>query len=99
MVILLFCSFFVSLLFAVFCIRLARGHAKRYDEAKPQRFHAGDVPRVGGVGVLAGAVAGWLVAAIAGAFGIRLNIDVDWAFAWPWAVLVLPAVLGGCMKT
>lgn len=95
MVVLLLCSFFVSLLSAVFCIRLARGHAKRYDEAKPQRFHAGDVPRLGGVGVLAGVAAGWLVAALAGAFGIRLNIEVDWAFAWPWAVVVIPAVLGG----
>lgn len=95
MVVLLFCSFFVSLLSAVFCIRMARGHAKRYDEAMPQRFHAGDVPRVGGVGVLAGAIAGWLVAALAGAFGIRLNIEVDWAFAWPWVVVVLPAVMGG----
>ena len=95
MVLLIFISFAVSVLLGIFFIRGARQHARGYGAFKPQRFHAGDVPRVGGMGVLAGAAAGWLAAAIAGAFGGRLNVQVDGAFAWPWAVLVLPAVLGG----
>lgn len=95
MVVILLFSFFVSLLCAVFCIRMARGHAKHYDQAKPQRFHAGDVPRVGGVGILAGVTAGLVVAIIGDAFGNRLNIQVDWAFAWPLVIVLLPAVLGG----
>jgi UDP-GlcNAc:undecaprenyl-phosphate/decaprenyl-phosphate GlcNAc-1-phosphate transferase len=95
MVILLVSSFLVSLLSTVFFIRWAHGHARHYDEAKPQRFHAGDIPRLGGVGIFAGVAIGWLVAAVAGSVGIRLNIQVDRAFAWPWVIVVLPAVLGG----
>ncbi len=95
MVILLFCSFVVSLLSALFFIRTTRDHAQHYDQAKPQRFHAGEVPRLGGAGVLAGVVAGWVVAAIASATGIALNVQVDWAFALCWVIVVLPAVAGG----
>ena len=95
MVILLCSSFFVALLSALFFIRWTRDHAKHYDEGKVQRFHAGDVPRVGGLGVLAGVATGWLVAAASDTYGARLNIDVDWTFALSWAVAVIPAVLGG----
>ena len=35
-------------------IRWARKHATAYDQNLPQRFHLGDVPRIGGVALLAG---------------------------------------------
>lgn len=95
MVILVVCSFLVSLLSALCFIRTKRKHSRHYDQAKPQRFHAGDVPRLGGVGILAGASIGWLVAAIAQATGIGLNVRVNWAFALLWISLLLPAVMGG----
>ena len=95
MVILLFSSFVVSLLSALFFIRATRDHAQHYDYAKPQRFHAGDVPRVGGSAILAGVIVGWLAAATAGSLGSGINVQVNWAFALSWVVVVLPAALGG----
>ena len=48
MVFLFSLSFIVAMFVAMLVIRGARGHAGRYGYAKPQRFHAGDVPRLGG---------------------------------------------------
>jgi UDP-GlcNAc:undecaprenyl-phosphate GlcNAc-1-phosphate transferase len=95
---LLLCSFFVAFSAAVLVIRMPLRHAEQYDDAKPQRFHTGDVPRIGGVCVFAGCVCGWLLAVLAGAFGHRLNISIDWVFVVPWIVVLLPAVLGGAYE-
>lgn len=40
-------------------IRFGRRHGVRYDAGLPQRFHAGDVPRLGGIGMLAACIVGW----------------------------------------
>lgn len=95
MVTLIVCSFIMSLLTAVLFIRKARGHARRYDNSKPQRFHAGDVPRLGGAGIFAGVTAGWLAAVFFGASGVNLNVQISGIFALSWVVLVIPAVIGG----
>lgn len=98
MVFLILVGFVASLLVSVLCMRWAHGHARRYDVAKPQRFHVGEVPRLGGVGVLAGLFAGWLAAALSGLFGWSFNSQVSWATALSWMALVLPAVLGGVFE-
>ena len=95
MVLLLAISFGLALLVTIFCIRGARGHAASYDASKPQRFHRGDIPRLGGVGILAGVSAGWIGAALADAVGDPVNASVNWKFAGSWMLIVLPAVLGG----
>jgi UDP-GlcNAc:undecaprenyl-phosphate/decaprenyl-phosphate GlcNAc-1-phosphate transferase len=94
-VLLIAISFVVSLVVAVFVIGRARRRTPKYDASKPQRFHAGDIPRTGGIGILLGLLAGWFAAALADSMGDQLNSQVGWSFAWPWAIAVLPAVLGG----
>ena len=59
MVFLFSLSFIVAMFVAMLVIRGARGHAGRYGYAKPQRFHAGDVPRLGGLAIFAGLVWAW----------------------------------------
>ena len=98
MLVLLLCSFFVAFIAAVFAIRMQLQHAEQYDGAKPQRFHAGDVQRIGGVCVLAGVVSGWLLAVTAVAASDPLNISMDGAFVWHWIVVLIPAVLGGAYE-
>ena len=78
---LLFCSFVVSLLFALLFIRPTRDNAHHYDQSKPQRFRIGEMPRVGGGAIFAGVVAIWLLAALAGAIGIGTNVQIDQSFA------------------
>ncbi len=87
-------SLFASLLF----IRWAGEHAQQYDVHKPQRFHIGAVPRLGGLAIMFGLFAGWLTAALSAQFGINLNVQASWMQTWPWIVLSLPAVLGGAFE-
>ena len=98
MLVLLLCSFFVAFIAAVLVIRMQLRHAEQYDGAKPQRFHTGDIPRVGGVCILAGVLCGWLLAVTTASAGDYLNINMDWAFTWPWMVVLIPAVLGGAYE-
>ncbi len=65
-----------------------------YGETMPQRFHVGEVPRLGGMALLAGVVASWLLGiwqTHAGDPGsLRMGFWVFW-----WIVVLLPAALGG----
>ncbi len=103
MILLLLVSCAVAFIASALLVRQTRRHAGRYDADKPQRFHVGDVPRLGGLGVLAGMLAGWLVAgaSASGMFGAErdaLNARLDWGLAVAWTVLTLPAVLGGAYE-
>jgi UDP-N-acetylmuramyl pentapeptide phosphotransferase/UDP-N-acetylglucosamine-1-phosphate transferase len=59
MLFLLILCFASAFLATALLVRYARGHTQRYGSAVPQRFHSGHVPRVGGIGMLAGCTAGW----------------------------------------
>jgi UDP-GlcNAc:undecaprenyl-phosphate/decaprenyl-phosphate GlcNAc-1-phosphate transferase len=59
MLFLLILCFGTSFLATALLVRYARGHTERYGSAVPQRFHAGHVPRIGGIGMLVGCTAGW----------------------------------------
>jgi UDP-GlcNAc:undecaprenyl-phosphate/decaprenyl-phosphate GlcNAc-1-phosphate transferase len=87
-----------ALLASLLFIRWAGEHAKQYDADKPQRFHVGAVPRLGGLAIMVGLFAGWLLAALSDMLGINLNVQSNWTKTWPWLVLTLPAVLGGAFE-
>ena len=94
----LFClliSFVVAFGTSLVCIARGRRHAANYDDAKPQRFHLGDVPRVGGAAVLAGLVSAWVVVAASEFFSMGLNTRVSLYVAGAWLVAALPGVLAG----
>lgn len=95
MVVLLVFSFFVSLLFVLFLIHKARARGQHYDETKPQRFHVGEVPRVGGIGVLVGTVSGWVLAATVGVDGLELNVHIDWMTVISLLFVLFPTMCGG----
>ena len=88
----------VSMLTALLFIRWASDHARHYDMDKPQRFHTGAVPRVGGLAIMLGLFAGWLWVAWSSSLGFNLNTQGHWLHVWPWLVLTLPAVLGGAYE-
>ena len=85
-------SFLVAAIAVLAFMRRARRHARRYAADKPQRFHKGHVPRLGGAGIFIGMGAAWLAA---GWFGDPFNV------AWPvkasglMLLCIAPAVLGG----
>lgn len=98
MIFLLMVGFVVGLLVSAVLIRWARDHAKHYDASKPQRFHVGDVPRLGGVAILAGVLVGWMVAALATSLGWSVNSRLSSVAALGWTVATLPAVIGGAYE-
>ena len=81
MLLISFTAFLISTLVAGAVVRWGHGHARLYGADMPQRFHAGHVPRLGGLALLAGVV--WqlpvlwelaLVVAIGGAYWIFFRI-------------------------
>ena len=91
-------SFGLSMAAAMLVVRRARGHAGRYGYAKPQRFHIGDVPRLGGAAIFAGMLAAWCGAVIAFGQDNLYNLGISGSIAWAWACVLLPAFLGGVIE-
>ncbi len=95
MLLISFMAFLVSTLVAAAVVRWGHGHARVYGEYMPQRFHAGHVPRLGGLALLAGVTVSWGVGALQSTLygdpgSLRLG---PWVGLWVAALL--PAVLGG----
>jgi UDP-GlcNAc:undecaprenyl-phosphate GlcNAc-1-phosphate transferase len=65
MLVLLIITSLVSAILCVLLLRNANGHAERYGTQVPQRFHAGAVPRIGGVAMVLAWGAGWIWMAVA----------------------------------
>ncbi len=95
MILLVTVAFVVSFLVGVWIIRSARAHAHQYRHDMPQRFHAGAVPRIGGVALCAGTVGGWLVAVGIDPALLILNIGLPMVMVAGWVLALLPAVAGG----
>jgi len=87
-------AFVAASLSGALIIRTMGGRVASYGEAMPQRFHMGEVPRLGGMALLVGIVLSWLLGVWQTAQGdwgsLRLG---SWVFAW--IVALLPSVFGG----
>lgn len=86
----------VSALCCAILIRSGRRIAGRYGQDMPQRFHAGDVPRLGGVAMMVAASVGWLWMMVAERYlgvanGIRFSADE----ALSWCVVAMIAACAG----
>src|SRR4051794_12932744 len=55
---------------------LGRAKARRYGDSVPQRFHAGHVPRLGGVAMMMGCTVGWTWIAAANS-GLVISSQID----------------------
>ena len=90
-------SFVVALLAAGLIVRWGRDHAVIYGHAMPQRFHFGNVPRLGGAAVLLGMVASW-------GLGMVLTLQGDLSSlrmgSWVavWLLVLLPSAVGGIVE-
>ena len=89
-------SFLVSAVAVFILVRRARRHAAGYGADMPQRFHSGDVPRLGGAGIFFGLAAGLLLAG--GAPGDPFH--VNWSIPAAAGVLacLFPAVAAGVLE-
>ncbi|WP_422844077.1 glycosyltransferase family 4 protein [Acidovorax sp. M2(2025)] len=88
-------AFIVAALAAGFIVRWMRSHASVYGNGMPQRFHLGDVPRLGGVALLMGIAFGWGLGVLQSLrWGDPGSLKLGW-WACGWLVALLPAALGG----
>lgn len=95
MILLSVVAFLVATLVAGSVVRWLGASASVYGHAMPQRFHAGNVPRLGGVALLLGTLTGWLLGVAQARWwgdpsSLRMGL---WVLSW--LVVLLPAALGG----
>ena len=88
-------AFMVAALAAGFIVRWMHSHASVYGNSMPQRFHLGDVPRLGGAALLVGIACSW---------GLGFLQSYRWGdpgslklgfWVGGWFLVLLPAALGG----
>jgi UDP-N-acetylmuramyl pentapeptide phosphotransferase/UDP-N-acetylglucosamine-1-phosphate transferase len=96
MLILLILCGAVSALACAVLLRYGRATGRRYSLSVPQRFHAGHVPRLGGVAMMAACTAGWLWIVVAEPYlTVPNQIRLQPPMALAWWVVALIAVAGG----
>ena len=96
MLILLILCAALSFVTCAIVIRYGRSNGRRYSQTVPQRFHAGHVPRLGGVAMIVACTAGW--AWIVGAqrfLSIPNSIELPFSTALAWWSVAVIACAGG----
>ncbi len=94
MILLCLSAFIVALVAGALVMRQLHSHATRYGLGMPQRFHTGDIPRLGGAAILAGLGVSWALAVIQTMAGDPGSLKAGpWVLMWLCALL--PAALGG----
>ena len=91
-------AFTLSLVLTLAVRRVFVRYRQSYGNDLPQRFHLGDVPRMGGLGVLAA----WALALAALPLlqWADMGGNIDWLrVRWPlWLLVVMPAFIGGVLE-
>ena len=90
-------AFFSSLLTAAGVLHWAQNHAANYGQAMPQRFHYGNVPRLGGLAMLVGIGLSWGLGRLTTALGDPSSLHMEVWVLW-WLLALLPAVVGGMVE-
>ena len=91
-------AFALSLVATLWARRLFQRQAVRYDPDAPQRFHFGDTPRMGGMGVLLGWALALAALPLLQAIGMAGNIDGARLQLPLWLLMLLPAFAGGVVE-
>jgi UDP-GlcNAc:undecaprenyl-phosphate/decaprenyl-phosphate GlcNAc-1-phosphate transferase len=86
-------SFFASLAMVKWGHRLAVS----YGLEMPQRFHVGDVPRLGGLAFALSCVLAWLLAAWLAYTQALNNVPIAWPAVLNWGAVCLPALAAGAL--
>lgn len=98
MVLLTLISSFLAFVCVLFVVRSKLSLLSLYPQDMPQRFHAGHIPRLGGVAMFPAVVLAWLLCVLVQQLGVVLNVPVGWGDVLVWIGVVAPTVLGGCIE-
>ena len=91
-------AFLVAALAAGCVVRWLSGQAAVYGTGMPQRFHWGNIPRLGGLAILAGLACSWALGVLQTRWGgdpgsLGLGVWVG-----GWFLVLLPTALGGLFE-
>lgn len=79
-------------------VRYGRGHTRRYAAQVPQRFHLGQVPRLGGLAMWAASTVGWCWIALSRHLDFANPIGGDPAIVGPLWVVASMTVAAGILE-
>jgi UDP-GlcNAc:undecaprenyl-phosphate/decaprenyl-phosphate GlcNAc-1-phosphate transferase len=88
-------SFLISLGLSLLLVLNGRARARLYAQDMPQRFHKGHVPRIGGVAIVIGALAAWILAWVSSVIQLPINVPVLGRDLALWSATLLPVVVAG----
>ncbi|AMO23857.1 glycosyltransferase [Ramlibacter solisilvae] len=95
LILLILCSA-VSWFVCGLLLRYGTASGRRYGQSVPQRFHAGHVPRLGGVAMIVACTVGWAwVVSAERLIGTNYQIKLPGGIALAWWAVALIAVAGG----
>ena len=97
MILLSVVAFLVAALAAGGVVRWLGASAFVYGEGMPQRFHAGHVPRLGGVALLLGVAVGWFLGVAQSWRGDPSSLRMG-MWVGVWLLVLLPSALGGIFE-
>jgi UDP-GlcNAc:undecaprenyl-phosphate/decaprenyl-phosphate GlcNAc-1-phosphate transferase len=90
-------SLLLSWLTCFVLIRQAHLYSATYSPDLPQRFHLGDVPRLGGLAIAASCFVSWLFASALWALGSINNVPIYADSVWQWLAIASPVLLAGLL--
>lgn len=91
-------AFVLALVVTLWLRRLFHRRATPYADDAPQRFHWGETPRMGGLGVLAGWTLALAALPLMQQAQMAGNIDSMKLNLGAWLLMLLPAFLGGVLE-
>ena len=90
-------AFLVAALAAGCVVRWLGGQASVYGNAMPQRFHLGDVPRLGGLAMLLGMGCSWALGVAQSHWDDPGSLRLG-AWVGGWFLTLLPTAMGGMVE-
>ncbi|MBV8621392.1 MAG: glycosyltransferase family 4 protein [Curvibacter sp.] len=98
MVVLTVLAFLVSVLIGILVVRARENEGAQYGDDKPQRFHVGHVPRLGGLCLFGGLGASAFTGALLDGRWVGLNLHLSPLTVLYWMTVMMPLVLTGLME-
>lgn len=98
MLVLALFAFLISISLCLALIVFGKGTARKYGRHKPQRFHHGHVPRVGGLAMALACALAWCLGAAAVGLGLYINVGINWQDVVLWLLVLAPVVAAGALE-
>jgi UDP-GlcNAc:undecaprenyl-phosphate/decaprenyl-phosphate GlcNAc-1-phosphate transferase len=95
MLLLIAITFILSLITTLFMVRFGVSLSANYTQDMPQRFHIGNVPRLGGLAFGLSTILGWCLAIALFVYSAPNRIPMHYQTVGNWVIICAPVFLAG----